>query len=468
MPNDSAQNFSPRQLTKLYILSLLAVASLSILGQTAVQYLLARQSVDIKVISVAQQRQQLCQRLLKTAMMVQLPQDPKARELGRSALQSTIADWESSAQAIREELKTAFSEEDLVELKPVFQKLQPAAKEITRATKAVLAQPDPLPNPPQRGQRLRDRTPLQPANLITPGLIAAEQAYTRGVDEVINWYSNKIQQRVQQLRLLEYGLLGLTLGVLALEGLLIFRPAVRKLQQTMTALAMSLKETQETARRLAAEQEKSERLLLNILPEPIADRLKQEPQAIADGFGEVTILFADIVGFTEMSNRMSPTEIVSRLNQIFSRFDTLVEKHDLEKIKTIGDAYMVVGGLPEPRADHAIAIAELAIDMQKAIQELNQQTGESFSMRMGINTGPVVAGVIGIKKFIYDLWGDTVNVASRMEMHGLPGRIHVTEATYRYLQDSYRFEERGMIAVKGKGQMKTYWLLERANRLARV
>jgi class 3 adenylate cyclase len=256
--------------------------------------------------------------------------------------------------------------------------------------------------------------------------------------------------------------------VLTLEGALIFRPAVRKLQQSITALGNSLQETQATAKKLAAEQQRSERLLLNILPEPIADRLKQKPQAIADGFAEATVLFADVVGFTEMSNHMSPTEIVSRLNQIFSRFDALAEEHGLEKIKTIGDAYMVVGGLPNPRTDHAEAIADMALDMQQAIEQLNWETGESFSMRIGINTGPVVAGVIGTKKFIYDLWGDTVNVASRMESQGMPGQIQVTETTYRRLQGTHQFEERGIIQIKGKGNMKTYWLKQRAEELVRV
>ena len=209
---------------------------------------------------------------------------------------------------------------------------------------------------------------------------------------------------------------------------------------------------------LAAEQEKSERLLLNILPKPIADRLKQNERTIADSFPEVTVLFADIAGFTQLSARVSPQELVQLLNEIFSGFDRLVEKHDLEKIKTIGDAYMVVGGLPMPRADHALAIADMALDMQGEVERFNANHDASLSIRIGINTGPVVAGVIGTKKFIYDLWGDAVNTASRMESHGIPGYIQLTSSTYELLRDRYLFEERGIIQVKGKGEMNTFLL----------
>jgi class 3 adenylate cyclase len=210
---------------------------------------------------------------------------------------------------------------------------------------------------------------------------------------------------------------------------------------------------------LRAEKEKSETLLLNILPSEIAHRLKNETDAIADSFPDVTVLFADIVGFTELSCCVAPIELVKLLNRIFSAFDQLAEKHGLEKIKTIGDAYMVVGGLPTPRADHVSSVAEMALDMQQEIARFNAETGERFSIRIGINTGPVVAGVIGIKKFIYDLWGDTVNTASRMESHGIPGYIQVTQATYERLQGNYLFKERGVIQVKGKGEMVTYLLI---------
>jgi PAS domain S-box-containing protein len=218
-----------------------------------------------------------------------------------------------------------------------------------------------------------------------------------------------------------------------------------------------------TERKVAQEalhyqQEQTENLLLNILPKPIAEQLKLEPSTIADSFEDVSVLFADLVGFTEFSNRRSAKELVEVLNVIFSGFDQLAEKHGLEKIKTIGDAYMVVAGLPMPRPDHTSAIAYMALDMQQSLTQVNAKTGESFSMRIGINSGSVVAGVIGLKKFSYDLWGDTVNTASRMESLGIPGAIQVTTQTYERLRDKFIFEERGIIPVKGKGEMTTYLL----------
>ncbi len=208
--------------------------------------------------------------------------------------------------------------------------------------------------------------------------------------------------------------------------------------------------------------QQSERLLLKILPSPVADRLKQREQTIADSFAEVTVLFADIVNFTALSANLAPTELVALLNDIFSTFDDLAEKHGLEKIKTIGDAYMVVGGIPYPRADHAPAVAEMALDMQAAIANFKcHHHNQPFDMRIGMNTGPVVAGVIGTKKFLYDLWGDTVNIASRMESQGQRGQIQVTEATYQALKDQFTLAERGTIHVKGRGDMTTYWLLGR-------
>ena len=212
---------------------------------------------------------------------------------------------------------------------------------------------------------------------------------------------------------------------------------------------------------LQEEQEKSERLLLNILPKPIAERLKSGELTIADNFPEVTVLFADIVGFSQLSAHLSPAELVEFLNEIFSAFDELASQYGLEKIKTIGDAYMVVGGLPTPRPDHAQAIAEMALDMLLASRQFQTPDGEKISMRIGISTGPVEAGVIGIQKFSYDLWGDTVNTASRMESHGIPESIQVSATTYNLLQGQYLFEERGSIQVKGKGEMTTYMLLGR-------
>ncbi len=218
------------------------------------------------------------------------------------------------------------------------------------------------------------------------------------------------------------------------------------------------KSTEEELRR---QRLKSERLLLNVLPQAIAERLKRGQKIIADSFTEATVLFADLVGFTELSTRISPTELVELLNRVFSKFDHLADHHRLEKIKTIGDAYMVVAGLPVPRADHVRAIADIAIDMQREIAKIKVHDGRPLSLRIGIHTGPVVAGVIGIRRFTYDLWGDTVNVASRMESQGEPERTQVTEAVYNRLKNGYNFEQRGAIAIKGKGDMITYWLLDK-------
>jgi class 3 adenylate cyclase len=222
-----------------------------------------------------------------------------------------------------------------------------------------------------------------------------------------------------------------------------------------------LSELEISAKDLAIQQEKAERLLKNILPEDIVSQLKDNYQTIANSFGEVTILFADIVGFTQISAQITPDQLVSLLNSIFSEFDLLTDQLGLEKIKTIGDAYMVVGGLPIPRTDHAEAIADFALEMQKIIGKFYQATGEQLEIRIGINTGPAVAGVIGLRKFVYDLWGDAVNTASRMESSGLPGKIQVSADTYEKLKGKYYLEKRGLIEVKGKGQMETFWLINK-------
>jgi adenylate cyclase len=209
---------------------------------------------------------------------------------------------------------------------------------------------------------------------------------------------------------------------------------------------------------LELQKAQTERLLLNILPQSIATRLKAGETPIADQFEQVSVLFADLVGFTNFSAQQTPAELVEILNAIFSEFDRLAEKHRLEKIKTIGDAYMVVGGLPVPRADYDEAIAQMALDMLASINRLNVNTNKAFQVRIGINIGTVIAGVIGKSKFIYDLWGDTVNIASRMESSGVPGKIQVSATTYECLKEQFSFEERGIIEVKGKGEMLTYWL----------
>ena len=211
---------------------------------------------------------------------------------------------------------------------------------------------------------------------------------------------------------------------------------------------------------LQQEQEKSDRLLLNILPKDIANILKNEQHIIADHINSVSILFADVVNFTPMSAQMSPKELVELLNEVFSHFDRLVEKYDLEKIKTIGDCYMVASGVPQPRADHAIALANMALEM-RSFTTGQLFLGRQLSFRIGINSGPVVAGIIGKKKFSYDLWGDTVNTASRMESHSLGSGIQITEDTYELIKDEFICEPRGVINVKGKGEMNAWLLMDK-------
>jgi guanylate cyclase len=209
---------------------------------------------------------------------------------------------------------------------------------------------------------------------------------------------------------------------------------------------------------LRLEQEKSEHLLLNILPEEIAARLKEDTSTIANHYDAATILFADVVNFTPLSTILSPTQAVDLLNEIFSHFDALAEHYVLEKIKTIGDGYMVAGGVPTPRPDHAQAVARMALDMLAYIRARPVTAGTPLDIRIGLNSGPVVAGVIGQKKFLYDLWGDTVNTASRMESHGEPGQIQISQATYALIKDEFVCERRGLILVKGKGEMETWFL----------
>ena len=202
----------------------------------------------------------------------------------------------------------------------------------------------------------------------------------------------------------------------------------------------------------------SEGLLLNVLPKPIADRLKRDRGVIAESHPAVTVMFADLVDFTPFTQRTAPDRVVDVLNEIFSAFDRLAERHGLEKVKTMGDSYMAAGGLPQPRPDHAEAVADMALDMLSELQRLCERLGLGLQLRIGIASGPVVVGVIGRQKFTYDLWGDTVNTASRMESNGIPGRIQVTEAVYQALRTAYRFQARGEIEVKGRSRMRTYLL----------
>jgi class 3 adenylate cyclase len=213
--------------------------------------------------------------------------------------------------------------------------------------------------------------------------------------------------------------------------------------------------------RLETEKERYEKLLVSILPHRIVDRLNSGEGLIADRFDEASVLFSDLVGFTAFSSTTSPAGLVDYLNQIFSRFDALARALQVEKVKTIGDAYMVVAGLPEPRLDHAAALADMALGMVEIIDEANRTLAPNFQLRVGVHSGPVVAGVIGTHRFIYDVWGDTVNVASRLETTSLPGRIHISEATAAELGDRFVLEPRGDVEIKGRGTMSTFFLLGR-------
>jgi len=215
----------------------------------------------------------------------------------------------------------------------------------------------------------------------------------------------------------------------------------------------------EAYRLLHLEEQKSQDLLLNILPREIAAILRTEQRTIADHFEGASILFADLVGFTPLTASLAPVEMVNLLNQIVSHFDILVEKYDLEKIRTIGDNYMVASGVPRPRPDHAQAMAHLALEMNSYVENLPAIQGKRLAFRIGINSGPVIGGVIGRKKFVYDLWGDAVNVASRMESQGVPGRIQITHNTYELLKDEFVCEPRGALEVKGRGELQTWFLV---------
>ena len=242
------------------------------------------------------------------------------------------------------------------------------------------------------------------------------------------------------------------------------RDEVGQLGESFNQMAATIQQHSENLEELVKQRTKelqeekatSERLLLNVLPAPIADRLKGGAEVIVDRFDAVTVLFADIVGFTKLSSTTSPEKLVTMLDELFSVFDRLAEQHGLEKIKTIGDAYMVVAGIPHPVTDHAQAIAYMGRDMLAAIEAYARKHDTDLAIRIGVHTGPVVAGVIGKKKFIYDLWGDTVNTASRMESHGVAGRVHVSAATAELIKGTFDLEARGPVDIKGKGVMETF------------
>ncbi len=228
----------------------------------------------------------------------------------------------------------------------------------------------------------------------------------------------------------------------------------------LATLWYTLRETERAERAMEAEYERSERLLANILPETIADRLKDPARSvIADKYDDASILFADIAGYTKRASDTAPAELVRFLDRLYTDLDALVDRHGLEKVKTSGDSYMVVSGVPTPRSDHLEALAALALDMADAVAGLTDPQGRDVPLRIGMACGPVVAGVVGAKKFFYDVWGDAVNVASRMETTDVEGRIQVPDDVYARLRDSFVLEERGYVEVKGKGPMHTWYLV---------
>jgi adenylate cyclase len=229
----------------------------------------------------------------------------------------------------------------------------------------------------------------------------------------------------------------------------------------LSMLSYFIRQKDEAYRLLHIEQEKGEALLLNILPRKIADILKNDERTIADAFEGASVLFADLVGFTPLTAEQPPVVVVNLLNEIFTQFDYLVEKYQVEKIRTIGDNYMVASGVPSPRSDHAQALACLALDMSAYLRQRPSFNGRRVEFRIGINSGPVIGGVIGRRKFVYDVWGDAVNIASRMESQGLAGRVQIAEATYQLIAAEFECEPRGPIPVKGRGEMNTYLLVRR-------
>ena len=457
--SDSELQASTRRLTIFYTLSLGLIACLSVSGQIMVQGMLSQQEKNLEVVSLIEKRQTLCQEVIKFVAFLKLEPENRKNPQQLKKLQQLVVDWKDSGEklAIATQNTPGFSPSQKAELKDKLAKMKPAGVGFREAAAKIVRENNSIiPKP----ARISEKSPIA-------RLLEEERILMQGLEDVSNWYTQQTIAGVNQLKQLEYGLLAIILLVLLLEGILIFRPAVNKIHDTLAQLGIALHETQVTAKKLALEQAQSENLLLNILPQPIAQRLKKSQSntkiptsntMIADGYNDATVMFADIVGFTNLSSRIPPEKLVDLLNQIFSRFDLIAESYNLEKIKTIGDAYMVVGGLPNPCENHGTAIANMALDMLDAIAQFNLDTGERFQIRIGINSGSVVAGVIGIKKFTYDLWGDTVNVASRMESHGIPGSIHVSQSTYKLLKDSFLFEARGVTLIKGKGEMPTYWL----------
>lgn len=431
--------FKTHRLTHLYIASLGLVAILSGFGQLFIQRHLTNQKQQLDVIKQAEMQLIMNQQLSKSALALYFAANPQQRESCRRELEALVNGWVAPSEALKEDMLTAVSPGDVADLERKFANLEILFQDMMITGEELLHIKDATQDPQSMSPEQREKS-----NQLISKMLVDEHRFTQGLNDIKKQYELRLTESINRLKQTESALWALTLLILFLEGYLIFRPAIQQLET-------SFKE-------LTSERDKSNKLLLNILPGPIADRLKESSTAIADHFNSVTVLFADIVGFTQLASQLAPQELVACLNQIFSQLDMLAEKYGLEKIKTIGDAYMAVAGLPNPRSDHAIAAAHMALEMQTVIQTISQTTGYPLAMRIGLHSGPVVAGVIGIKKFTYDLWGNTVNVASRMESHGQSGQIQVSDTTHTHLQEHFELVERGRVAIKGKGDMRTFWL----------
>ncbi|MGB3759744.1 MAG: adenylate/guanylate cyclase domain-containing protein, partial [Rivularia sp. (in: cyanobacteria)] len=338
MSENPIVNTSTRNLSIFYTFSLSLVACLSVSGQIIVQGMLSQQQKNLEVVSLIEERQTLCQEVIKFVALLKLEPETRNNPQQLQKLQQLVIDWKDSGEqlAIATQKTPGFSPTQKVALQDKLAKMKPAGVGFREAAAKIVSE-----GGRSRGARLSEKASVTQ-------LLAEEKNLMQGLEDVSNWYTQETIAGVNRLKQVEYGLLAITLLVLLLEGILVFRPAVKKIQDTLGKLAL--------------EQAQSESLLLNILPHPIAQRLKQSQPSkktktdnimIADGYNDATVMFADIVGFTNLSSRIPPQELVHLLNQIFSRFDLIAESYQLEKIKTIGDAYMVVGGLPNPRTDHA-------------------------------------------------------------------------------------------------------------------
>ncbi len=334
---------------------------------------------------------------------------------------------------------------------------------VAEAHEAQLKEVQPLAN---SLERLTNQLVNEAEEDMVVGIDASADAYRTSRATVIGFAIGSIALALLLGRTISWSLIGPITEIGARLGRIAAGDFTERVEvpnrDELGALAADVNRTSQQLDRLyadlRAEQERSEALLLNTLPRPILDRLRHGETIIADRIAAATILFCDIVDFTALAGRLPPERMIELLGHLFARFDALAAEHGVEKIKTIGDGYMLAGGVPEPRPDHAMAVAEMALAMRDAAAATAVAVGEPLRLRIGLHSGPLIAGVIGMHKFVYDVWGDTVNTAKRMESSGLPDRIHVSAATRQLIGQGFQFEPREPLAVKGKGLMETYFL----------